>query len=120
MILWLDDEPVRTVLFSERMKDEDRGQTHWCRTAQEAIETLKQYGDSFSYIYLDHDLGDERGDFRSENSGMEVVRFLEKQNKPLFKKAKIIVHSWNIPAGRRMVARLTHAGYDAIHRPFGT
>jgi hypothetical protein len=69
---------------------------------------------------LDHDLGDERGDWRSENSGMEVVRFLEKQTYKKYRKALITVHSWNIPAGKRMTARLQHAGFNVEHRPFGT
>jgi hypothetical protein len=120
-ILWLDHSPRRTCLFSQRMSDEDRGKTHWVRTASEAIETLKRYGDVFSTIYLDHDLDDARGDSRSPESGMEVVRFLEKtRSKKAYRQAKIIVHSWNLPAARRMAARLRQAGFDAEQKPFGT
>lgn len=119
-ILWLDDSPARTCLFSQRMTDEDRGKTHWVRTATEAIQILKDYGDVFTQIFLDHDLGDERGDSRSPESGMEVVRFLEKTKKSQYRQAKIIVHSWNIPAGKRMTARLRQAGFDVEHKPFGT
>ncbi len=119
-ILYLDHSPTRACLASQRMTDEDRGNTHWVKSVKEAIDVLKRYGDSFKVMYLDHDLGDARGDSRSEYSGMELVRWLEKRRKKEFRQSKIIVHSWNLLAGRRMASRLRTAGFDAEAIPFGT
>ena len=120
MILFLDDDVNRACLASQRMNDEERGKTHWCQTAEETIQTLDQYGDEIEIVSLDHDLGGTQyQDSRAENCGMEVVRWLEKQSSR-FQDTKFIVHSWNIPAGRRMASRLAQAGYCVVHRPFGS
>ena len=119
-ILFLDDRPERAALFSNRLSGEDRARTIWARTATEAIEALLELGDySFDSIHLDHDLGGvQYQDSRSEESGMEVVRWMEKNGTPS-KNTKIIIHSWNLPASRRMVERLTDAGYKVQQVPFG-
>lgn len=121
-ILWLDDDPNRTVTFSQRLSDEDRGRTIWATSVKEAKKTLEEYGDVFDEIYLDHDLGEgsSHKDSRSEFSGMEIVRWLENQPKYKYRKAKVTVHSWNISAARRMTSRLEHAGFEVIQKPFGT
>ena len=118
LILFLDDNVSRAALFSNRSTGTDRARTIWARTAEEAIEALELHGPDFDMIHLDHDLGGTQfQDSRSEESGMQVVRFLEKTGTA--KTAKIIIHSWNLPAGKRMVERLTDAGYRTQQRPFG-
>ena len=118
MILFLDDNASRAALFSTRSTGTDRARTIWARTATEAIEALEVHGPNFDVLHLDHDLGGiQYQDSRSEDSGMEVVRFLEKTH--IANTAKIIVHSWNLPAGERMVERLTDAGYKVYQIPFG-
>ena len=116
-ILFLDDSPERAALFSNRSTGTDRARTVWVRTVSEAVEALENFADTFDFICLDHDLGIEYQDSRSEESGMEVVRYLEKNQG--FKSAKVIVHTWNLPAGARMVDRLTKAGYRVYQKPFG-
>lgn len=121
MILFLDDDPNRAALAYQRMKPEDANNTIWCTTAQECIDTIKDYQKQLTLISLDHDLGGTQyQDSRADNCGMEVVRWLEKQDISLFSETKFVVHSWNIPAGSRMHDRLTDAGYKSVHRPFGT
>jgi len=118
MILFLDDAPARAALFSARSTGIDRARTIWARTAAEAIEALELHGSLFDALHLDHDLGGvQYQDSRSEESGMEVVRWLEHHGDA--KGAKITVHTWNLPAGKRMVERLTDAGYRVNQKPFG-
>ena len=122
MILWLDDSETRTAVAYERMTEEERNHTIWARTAAEAIEVIENYAEQLYRVSLDHDLGGTLyQDSRSENCGMEVVRFLERADMQLrdkMKNCQFIVHSWNIVAGRIMAERLRKAGYKAVHRPF--
>lgn len=118
LILFLDDAPERAALFSARSTGSDRARTIWARTSAEAIEALEVHGPSFDVLHLDHDLGGTQfQDSRSEESGMEVVRWLEHHGEA--KGAKVIIHTWNLQAGKRMVERLTDAGYKVIQKPFG-
>lgn len=123
MILFLDNMPERAAKFCERMSPEDQRRAIWCKTAEEAIITIRDYHDSLNLMFLDHDLGIEDQNFKSPESGMEVVRYLEK-NKLISKSllnnnCKIVVHSWNIPAAKIMVERLREIGFSTMHRPFG-
>ena len=121
MILFLDDDPCRAALACQRMNPEDANNTMWATTAQEAIDVLRDYQKDLNIVYLDHDLGGTHyQDSRAENCGMEVIRWLEKQNYELFIHIDFVVHSWNIPAGARMNERLNEAGYASTHVPFGT
>lgn len=105
----------------QRMKDEDRQATIWVQTAEEAIGVLKDYMPALRRIYLDHDLGGRQFVHSSrEDCGMEVVRFLEKQDAKKLEGCEIVVHTWNTPAGLRMEQRLRHAGYKVNYKPFGS
>lgn len=124
MILFLDNDSARAALMYSRMKPEDRDSTIWCKTAEEAIVTLKDYAGSLTSAYLDSSLAEnEYSDTRSENSGMEVVRFLEKAPAKLkidLKACTFTVHTWDGVAGMKMFTRLFKAGYDVKYRPFGS
>ena len=121
MILWMDDDHLRSALAYQRMKPEDANNTMWAQTALEAIDILRDYRDDLTLVSLDHDLGGTTyQDSRAENCGMEVVRWLEKQNSKLFKHVEFVVHSWNLTAARTMHLRLLDAGYRACRKPFGT
>jgi len=120
-ILFLDDDPKRAAIAHQRMSPEDAASTIWSTTAEEAIAVLTDYRVDLHTVYLDHDLGDTQfQDSRSEISGMEVIRWLEKQRVVDWAHCKFIVHSWNIDAGQRMVERLTYKGFNAKQQPFGT
>ncbi len=122
MILFLDKDPNRAVLAYNRMPPKDRDKTIWCKTAEEAITTLKDY--DLDKVMMEHDLEEQQyANTRSENCGMEVVRFLEKFSKtPNFQKllrTKFIIHTWNEHAGPIMVERLHKLGLNVEHVPFG-
>lgn len=124
MILFLDNDSARAALMYSRMKPEDRDSTIWCKTAEEAIITLKDYAGSLTSAYLDSSLTEiEYSDIRSDNSGMAVVRFLEQAPAPLkinLKSCVFTIHTWDKPSGVKMFVRLFKAGYNVKYRPFGS
>lgn len=95
----------------------------WVETAANAIEILQGYAEDLEEVYLDHDLGGEHYvDSRREDTGMEVVRYLERVSEVELKKfetTKFTIHSWNTYAGRQMTERLQKLGLDAVYKPFG-
>jgi hypothetical protein len=123
MILFFDDNPNRAAIVYQRWSDEKRNKTVWTQTAAEAISVFKDYVGELEEAHLDHDLGGESFvNSQREDCGMEVVRFIEKMSTEDLQKLKscyIIVHSWNLPAGRVMALRLQRVGLTAVHIPFG-
>lgn len=118
-ILFLDDSPERAALQYQRWPEEKRYRTIWAMTAEEAISVLNEY--DLDEAHLDHDLGGTQfQDSRSDNCGMEVVRWLENNLQSKHKTTLFIVHSWNLPAGARMVERLRELGLQVHQIPFGT
>jgi len=107
------------------MSKEDKENTIWCKTFLEAQTTLWNYRRELTRVHLEHDLGDHPyQNTASEESGMELVRFLENIHKnywPEFSeiKAKFIIHTWNEHAGPIMVERLQRLGLDVEYKPFG-
>ncbi len=123
MILFLDDDHNRAALAYQRWPKEKVNKTMWVETAADTIEVLSGYTDSFEEIHLDHDLGGEHFvDTRREDTGMEVIRYLERipgVELKKFESTKFTVHSWNLYAGKQMTERLQRLGLDAIYKPFG-
>lgn len=91
---------------------------HHAETAREAIRKLNMNAD-YDLIMLDHDLEEEHyaADGAQVGTGMEVARWLAENANP-FTAARIIVHSLNEPAAKRMVATMRAAGLQASHIPF--
>lgn len=84
------------------------------KTAEEAIAALSK--NNYHVVFLDHDLGGEAFvDSDRKDTGMEVVRYLEKNKTDV---SQIVVHSWNIVAAKEMVRRLRLAGYSVMYQPF--
>lgn len=126
MNLFLDDDPARAAVTYNRMSEEERSSTIWCRTVEEAINTLRDFKDMLKKVDLDHDL--EGLTFvhpGREDCGMEIVRFLEglSRNSPdefkAYKAMHFIVHTWNTKAGSKMTERLQKIGLKAEYKPFG-
>jgi len=108
-ILFLDDSLDRAKTMLAQYPE-----TVWVQTASEAIQKLSQ--EQWHVVCLDHDLGGETFvDSSREDCGMEVVRWIE-QAMPTI--GKVIVHTWNYPAAKRMVARLRRKDYVVILQPF--
>ncbi|MHA2265261.1 MAG: cyclic-phosphate processing receiver domain-containing protein, partial [Candidatus Thorarchaeota archaeon] len=112
-VLFLDDSRER---ISDMMKtyNPKTEELFIATTAMAAIQYLMD--EEFYLAMLDHDLeGPWLQNSDDTTSGMAVVRWIVNR-KP--KIEKIVVHSWNIEAGKEMVAKLTDVGYDAVYRPF--
>jgi hypothetical protein len=125
VILFLDPSPQRAVLAFNRMTPEDSSKTIWCKTVLEAQTTLWNYRGELTRVHLEHDLGEQPYmNTASEESGMELVRYLERLAKHYSLefselKAKFIVHTWNEHAGPIMVERLRNIGLGVLYKPFG-
>ena len=108
-VLFLDDNKERTKEFSKNVPH-----AITVSTAEECVDKLKK--DKFDVCSLDHDLGGEEFvDSGREDCGMEVVRWIM-QNEPVIE--LIVVHSWNIPAAKRMTENLRDSGYSVSTSPF--
>jgi hypothetical protein len=123
LILWLDASPERAAVFYSRLPENKRNCVIWTRTAKEAILTLRDYFTRLESVYLEHDLDGEMPlDTRSENSGMEVVRWIEKANPIIqdeLRRTQFVIHSYNMYASRQMIKRLSRRGFSVEHVPFG-
>ena len=126
MILFLDDDPKRAVLAYQRMIPEDQNNTIWCKTVEEAVTTLRDYSSELTMVRLEHDLeGLPYANTKSEESGMEVIRYLERLSRKEpekieeMKEIQFVVHTWNDHAGPIMVDRLTKLGFKVDFIPFG-
>ena len=89
-------------LFHEKTNDtEIRSEVCYARTAQEAIEFLKETT-HFDIIFLDHDLGQRvYVSPDDENTGSAVVRYLlDHANE--YANTRFIIHSFNQVAARKM------------------
>lgn len=107
MRLWLDDE-----------RKPPKGFTAWAKTATEAIAELsntQRHNRRIQTVSLDHDLGHKPTRGCKEKTGMTVVEWMvENDCWP----EEIIVHSWNVPAGRRMCDMINRYGpYPKNIRP---
>jgi hypothetical protein len=108
-ILVLDDSQARLDIFQRNIKKGLDAATIYVKTARDAIGVL-EVNKNFDYIFLDRDLGE------GVPTGEDVVDFLIENSYPI-EKVGIIIHSWNIPAGKRMHERLLSAGFNSIHQP---
>ncbi len=121
IIVWLDDDPNRAALQFQRMSKKDQERTFWVQTVEETLDMLENYRERLDIVSLDHDLGGEQLVHTGrEDCGMEVIRWLEKQDAKKYSHVRFIVHSWNIPAAIKMTERLRAKGYRVIRQPFGT
>lgn len=120
VILFLDDDPARAALAYQRMPAKLRDSTFWTTTVEETICILKDYAERLISVHLDHDLGGEHFVHSArEDCGMEVVRWLVKQDPKPYEGCMFVVHTWNIPAGVKMTEKLREAGYKVQRVPFG-
>ena len=111
--LFLDDDPVRAVLFQAEHPD-----AVWVQTVPECLARLAEPWDE---VYLDHDLGGESFvDHEREDCGMAVVRWLCEAERPHLKTTHFIIHTLNPHAACIMVFYLQTMGFWVEQRPFGT
>jgi hypothetical protein len=119
IILFLDARPERAAILYQRMNSEDQSRTFWTSTVDGAICVLRDYKDRVDLFYLEYAMeGDDFIHPSREDCGLEVVRWLEKQD-PTEYICKIIVTTWNMKMGKKMATRLLVAGYTVEYIPFG-
>jgi len=119
LILYIEGSQERAAVAYNRMAPEHRDMTIWAKNPEEAISILKDYKHRLVLVFLSNDLNEfVRGDIRREDSGAEVVRFLERQDPDTFK-CGFIVQDHDKVIGKKLTNRLKAAGYRATHRPFG-
>ena len=115
LILFLDDSERRVQIATDFF-EQTRETVCIAMNAHVAIEYLRLAEEPWDLVMLDHDLGGQvYQNSDEENCGMEVVRYIERTHPEI---KKIVVHSWNAPAGREMQERLQRAGYDTAYQPF--
>ncbi len=121
VIIFLDDDPTRAALQFQRMNKHDQERTFWVQTVKETVDMFKDYRERLDIVSLGYDLNDKKYNHPSrEDSGMEVIRWLEKQYSASYSHVRFIIHSWNLSMGIKMAARLREKGYKVILVPFGS
>ena len=115
-MLFLDDR-TRRILSAQRQFSE-KYEVVPVTNVKECLRYLAR--EEWSEVHLDHDLrGVDFEDPDSPESGMEVVRYIEKTGWPEGKpKPFFIIHSSNLFAAHQMVIRLKNIGLNAIYQSF--
>lgn len=113
-ILVLDDDPVRLKWFKSKFKDQD---IHLAENSTVFDVKCGLYaGTGWDTIFLDHDLQEFHHDpYKFEVTGYDVAQAIIDS---AVKVNKIVVHTINLPAGNRMVALLSEAGYSVEAIPY--
>jgi CheY-like chemotaxis protein len=102
-ILVLEDNAERIEAFKKKFfKDE----IDFVDSSRAAIALLAHA--DYDLICLDHDLGGKEMEWKEEDCGMVVAKWLSK-NPPV--KAKIVIHSYNTPRALLMRSILPGASY---------
>ena len=113
MILFLDDCLHRTRIFIDKYP---QGIT---TTQSKSMIALLKLPMHVQYLFLDHDLNGDVAGYNptgpAENTGMEVVEWLENNTRQV---GQIVVHSCNAGAAPYMVNRLQKAKYYVVGCPF--
>lgn len=120
IIVFLDDDSTRAAVAFRRMSEYDQQRTFWVSTVSETLDMLENYRERLDIVSLEHDLGGNTFvNSARDDCGMEIVRWLEKQNPENYSHARFIIHTWNLKAGQKMASRLYKAGYRVMNMPFG-
>lgn len=123
----LEDDPERTAVFLATLNAPPYGEQAptCCDNVADFLQAIRAFradpanATSYMILHLDHDLGGQvMVDPSIENCGSEVVRALVEEGHAAYDPIAIIVHSYNIPAARWMVAALQNHGFEAVHIPY--
>ncbi len=113
-IFILEDDPSRIRQFCGwfglGLKREDKIQWDCVHTCVREYDFKGQY----DYVFLDHDLGG-RQMIADEDSGTKFVKLI----KDRIGSARVIVHSFNGDAAKRMVRDIQDVTKNVVYFPFG-
>ncbi len=105
-ILVLEDDGFRVKFFLEKFGE------HNITITENAYDAIGYLEDTvFDCIFLDHDLGEDNG------CGLDVANYLFDNPWNLNNRANIIIHSWNRPATKNMLSKIsqaTHVPFNAV------
>jgi len=105
--LFLDDNKERHEHFEKMCEGLPVDVWHaW--TAPQAISRLARQ-EKFDTVFLDHDLDETSG-----GDGLMVAEFIAYELPSSKRPPRIVVHSWNQPAARKMMAVLKEAGLSNV------
>ena len=120
LILLVEGSQERAAVEYNRMSPDMRDRTIWAKNPVEAIEVLEDYRTRLCLVVFSNDLNEFiRGDTRREDSGAEIVRYLEKQDSKEFRHCGFVIQDHDRKVGEKLTRRLEWSGYRASHRPFG-
>ena len=113
-IFFLDDMKDRTKRFKSFVPS-----AKCVETAQEMIDLLKSTDEPVDYLLLDHDLGNRIFvDSSDLNTGMEVVRWMERNRDSLPEIKSVIVHTHNPDGAQNMIHALREMDIKATYCGF--
>jgi hypothetical protein len=117
MILFLDNDRLRTAAFRRWYPKAECFETAAAIIAR--LQRARLAGEEIAVMYLDHDLGGRiYVDSDEPETGMEVVRWLERMEARTPRIGETIIHSHNYTASVEMRDRLLALGYNAKLLPF--
>jgi hypothetical protein len=120
VIVFLEGSSSRAALQFSRMTEQNKARTFWVKTVPEALDMLTRYKSRLDIVSLGYNLNDEEYNHPArEDTGLEVIRWLEKQDSKQYSHVKFIVHSHSQFA-TKMASRLRIKGYRVIRVPFGS
>lgn len=124
-ILFLDDNPTRHRRADTLLEGHQLQHVWSVDEACKALVRAKSSRRPFHRIFLDHDLNDHgvKSYIRTQwgirlQTGMDVVRFIVEQIKPMKSTNLVIVHSSFPPGAKAMVDELRSKGFNTIQRRF--
>lgn len=120
-ILFLDDDPMRHMKFRDTMaRNEWDVDVRYVWGVVDAIAAMKK--ERFDLACFDHDLSvedqmcDPDGTTREPNGTYLAQRMIEELT--ITMPTKVLVHSYNAPGARSMIAILETAGVEVHWKPF--
>ena len=117
MILFFEEDPNIAAVVYQRMKKEDRDQTIWATSEEEAISTIKDYHSRLSKIYLDYPKT-KPVFVHNPISSIAIADYISRSNIDL-SKCEFHVITWSYLVHNTISDLLGKKGYKVYHSPFG-
>jgi len=117
LILILEDDSERIKWFTEQFGNNNLVVVNTVLAAREVIRKCRW----FDVIFLDHDLGGEVYVDSDDKSGYAIVKEIVQHAMYVSQidKIKIVIHSWNEPAAKRMEMLLKENRFNVVRKKFG-
>lgn len=122
-IMFLDDDPQRHQFVHDVLDEAPQHEITYVHTCLQATYALKSES-VFDIVFLDHDLADNRNgagysDAFSQDTGLDVARFITHTLAANKRPHKIIIHSLNPVGALRMYDELKAYSLEVFRVPYG-